>query len=110
MGGMDHPVIADFKLGTQSWEPGATPEKIAKMVERDNDSTTPLLGFRVVSAMLPQGDAPPAAGYLPSGRVAVKQVLEYGNWRAGRTRSDVSKILRSFFHTSALRETFKEKL
>lgn len=109
MGGMEHPVIADFKLGTQSWAPGANPEKIAKMEERDAVSATPSLGIRVTSAMLPQGKDP-EAGYLSSGRVAVKKGLEESSWRAAQTEEDVCQIMAAFLFNEALREAFREKL
>merc|ERR1711972_145788 len=56
MAEMDHPVIADFKLGFQSWFPGDSPDKIAKKKALDTGSTTETLGFRVSSAMLPNSD------------------------------------------------------
>merc|ERR1712176_1092454 len=78
--------------------------------KRDAGSTTPLLGLRVVSAMLPQGDGP-AEGYLGSGRVAVKRALvEEGDWRAAKTVADVKRILHTFLGSSGLLETFTAKL
>lgn len=109
MGGKANPVIADFKLGTQSWMPGAKPEKIAKMKERDAASTTGSLGLRVTSVQLPQGDDP-AQGYLPSGRVAVKKGLSEGDWRRAETQSDVHRILHMYLRTAELRAAFIEQL
>lgn len=103
------PVIADFKLGTQSWEPGASAEKIADMDSKDSQTTTKSLGMRVTSAQLPQGNGPDA-GYLPAGRVAVKNGLDINDWRAGRDSADVKRILSTYLRTKELQEQFLNKL
>merc|ERR1712113_506944 len=76
MADMENPVIADFKLGFQSWFDRDSEEKIAKKKALDASSTTPVLGFRVSSAMLPNSDNAPAAGYSLAGRAAAKQGLQ----------------------------------
>ena len=104
--GMEKPICADFKLGTQSWEPSQTESKIAKMKIRDTQSTTTTLGFRVTSCKNPFVD-------VPSGRVAVKrhpEVVEKCEWLGGRDEESVRKILLAFLPTEQLQKQFDEKI
>lgn len=124
---LKRPVIADFKLGLQSWTPDfagivhAGPEKKAKMDKLDAATTTKTLGVRATSIQLPpspdtwdgEGSIPQHAVYLPAGRTAEKQGLleEPGSeWRRGSSREDFERLLGTYLPTPQLRKAFVDAL
>jgi len=124
--GIDHPVIADLKLGTQSWKPafhgrpGADDAKRAKMDKLDRASTTPQLGVRATAIQIPPGlsdwpgDSAPSdpGAYQLGGRAAVKKGLVSGDaaWTGGSTVEEFEMLLKAYLPTTALRMEFLEKL
>lgn len=124
--GFENPIIADFKLGTQSWKPdfrgrpGADAAKRAKMEVLDSASTTKSLGVRITSVQLPPPDAASwvnasvraGAEYQLGGRVAVKKGLAEGEdaWKGGTTIESFSRLLEAYLPTPALRARFVQEL
>jgi len=123
--GFKNPIIADFKLGTQSWkpafrnEPGASSMKIIKMDARDSASTTKSLGVRITSVQMPpstdtwvNSSVPADAAYQVGGRVAVKRGLTQGSdaWKAGKTEDQFNQMFQAYLPTPALRAEFVKQL
>ncbi|CAK0899386.1 unnamed protein product, partial [Prorocentrum cordatum] len=124
--GIGSPVIADLKLGTQSWKPdfhgrpGADEAKRTKMDYLDRASTTKQLGVRATSIQMPPDPSTWRGGHAPSdpgayqlgGRAAVKQGLVSGDdaWKRGSTVGEFEMLLRAYLPTPALRMEFLEKL
>ncbi|GLJ54909.1 hypothetical protein SUGI_1178900 [Cryptomeria japonica] len=42
-----HPSVIDIKMGSRTWYPGATDEYIKKCLDKDRETTSALLGFRI---------------------------------------------------------------
>ncbi|KAH9317740.1 hypothetical protein KI387_019509, partial [Taxus chinensis] len=42
-----HPSVIDIKMGSRTWYPGATEEYIKKCLDKDKETTSALLGFRI---------------------------------------------------------------
>jgi hypothetical protein len=120
---LNRPVIADFKLGLQTWTPDfagivhADAKKRAKMDKLDAASTTKTLGIRATSIQLPpspdtwddEGSIPEDADYLPAGRSAQKKGLldEPGSeWRVGSSRDDFERLVEAYLPTPQLRKAF----
>jgi len=124
--GIGSPVIADLKLGTQSWKPdfhgrpGADEAKRTKMDYLDRASTTKQLGVRATSIQMPPdpsmwegGDAPSNPGaYQLGGRAAVKQGFVRGDddWKRGSTVEEFEMLVKAYLPTPALRMEFLMKL
>eukprot|EP00419_Tripos_fusus_P012340 CAMPEP_0172658146 /NCGR_PEP_ID=MMETSP1074-20121228/2588_1 /TAXON_ID=2916 /ORGANISM="Ceratium fusus, Strain PA161109" /LENGTH=314 /DNA_ID=CAMNT_0013473387 /DNA_START=85 /DNA_END=1029 /DNA_ORIENTATION=+ len=123
--GFKRPIIADFKLGTQSWvpafhdKPGADGKKRAKMDALDSASTTKTLGVRVTSIQIPpstptwvNASVPADAEYQVGGRAAVKKGLIMGSdqWKAGMNEEQFNQLLQAYLPTPALRAQFVKEL
>lgn len=124
---LKRPVIADFKLGLQSWTPDfagimhADEKKKAKMNKLDAATTTKTLGVRATSIQLPpspdtwdgEGSIPEDAVYLRAGRTAEKKGLldEPGSkWRRGSNREDFETLVEAYLPTPQLRKAFVDAL
>lgn len=125
---MKRPVIADFKLGLQSWTPDFPPgvrhssdKKRAKMEKLDSRSTTKQLGVRITSIQMPDiedlqdQENIEEAGFVSTlgGRVAVKSGLTLDprqKWIAGGNLADFSTCVEKYLPTPQLRRQFVEKL
>lgn len=116
--GIGEPMTLDLKLGTQSWVPGATAEKIEKMDKKDSVYTNKALGFRLTSARIidrataKEEDGRLTFKSLPAGRTLEKKGMAEGQeWRAGFTAEDVEAVLKCYFYgCKPLLQGFLEEL
>jgi hypothetical protein len=53
--GLSSPCLADFKVGTRHYDPDATPEKVAGLIEKQKGSTTDSHGVRLIDAKIRKG-------------------------------------------------------
>lgn len=103
--GIETPMTLDLKLGTQTWVPGASPEKIEKMDKKDAMYTNKSLGFRLTSArLIDETTAKEDTGLLkfkslPAGRTLEKKGTDAGQeWRVGYSIKDVEAVLKCYFY------------
>ncbi|XP_059073081.1 inositol polyphosphate multikinase alpha-like isoform X2 [Cryptomeria japonica] len=87
-----HPSVIDIKMGSRTWYPGATEEYIKKCLDKDGQSTSALLGFRLSGLQVYE--------------IATKATWKPGKeWCNALSTEEVRLALKRFVSTNPFSET-----
>lgn len=89
--GLKEPAVVDIKIGKQTWEPGATPEKVESQTKKAKKSTSGTHGLRVVGGIYRE----------EVGGEWQKIGHKYGV--EGKSEADLVSMVASFLRTPLLR-------